>query len=288
MPPFFLFIGHLSPHFPLIAPQEIYEKYRGRVPMPNIPEGFLETLPRNYKHLRYGFGTTDCDPEVVQNGRDLYWALTDWYDGHIGQLIRALESGQAAENTVVLYTSDHGENKGDHGLWWKNNMYEHSARIPLLAWHPARWAGGQRRGEACSLVDVVQTVADLAAAETPDDWDGDSMLGWMDDAGTGWKDLAVSEYYAHNITSGYAMIRQGQWKYVYHTPANEAHGPERELYDLETDSAEFTNLATDPGQSPRIEAMHTALLQELGEEPDLAEQRCREDYARGYDRDSRS
>lgn len=89
---------------------------------------------------------------------------------------------------------------------------------------------------------------------------------------------------SEGITSGYAMIRQRQWKYVYHTPANEAHGPERELYDLEADPEEFTNLAADPSQSPHIQSMHAALAQELGEEPDLAEQRCREDYARGYDR----
>lgn len=283
-PPFFLFVGHLAPHFPLVVPEEIHAKYRDRVPMPEIPEGFLEGLPLNYKQLRYGFGLTDCDPAVVKEGRELYWALTDWYDARIGQILDALDNSECADNTVVIYTSDHGENKGDHGLWWKNNMYEHSVRIPLIVRWPERWAPGQRRTQACSLVDVVQTLAGLAGAECPDDWNGDSMLPWLDDPGYEWKDCAVSEYYAHNISSGFAMLRTGPWKYVYHTAADENHPGEPELYNLENDPGEFSNAASDPAHAERIRAMHTMLVEELGEDPEKTEKRCRSEIARGYSR----
>jgi choline-sulfatase len=284
LPPFFLFIGHLAPHFPLIAPQELYDKYRGCVPMPEIPEGLLESLPTNYRQLRYGFGLDGAEPEVVRRGRELYWALVAWYDGQVGAVVDAVERSAAAENTVVIYTSDHGENKGDHGLWWKCSMYEHAARIPLIVRWPERWKGGQRRGGACSLVDLVQTIIALAGGNAPADWDGDSMLRWLDAGEAPWKDEALSEYYGHNIASGFVMYRRGPWKYVYHTPADGRHGAERELYNLEVGPKEFHNVAAVAEQSGRVDAMHEALVRELGYEPDEAEQRCRSDCARGYDR----
>ncbi|HQL08869.1 MAG TPA: sulfatase-like hydrolase/transferase, partial [Lentisphaeria bacterium] len=186
-------------------------------------------------------------------------------------------------NTIVIYTSDHGENKGDHGMWWKNNMYEHSARVPLIVRWPARWAGGQVRRGACSLLDVVQTIVELAGGRAPEDWNGDSMVRWLDDAQTPWKDVAVSEYYGHYISSGVAMIRRGAWKYVYHSRADAAHGPERELYHLESDPKEFNNRAGDPAHRDLIAALHGALVKEIGEDPDETELRFRRERARPYD-----
>jgi choline-sulfatase len=163
-------------------------------------------------------------------------------------------------------------------------MYDHAARIPLIVTWPERWPGGQRRAGACSLVDVVRTIADLGGAEVPGDWDGDSLAGWLDDPSATWKDVAVSEYYAHNIASGFAMLRHGPYKYVYHTRMNRRYGPERELYHLEDDPGEFSNLAGRSEQAARVAKMHRMLVQELGREPDEIEQICRADYARGYDR----
>jgi choline-sulfatase len=197
-PPFFMLLGLISPHFPLIAPQRFYDSVRDRVPMPDLPDDWFERLPTNYQQLIYGFGVDRDNREIVKLGRELYWALTGWMDAKIGEVLDTLAASDVAENTIVIYTSDHGENKGDHGMWWKNCMYDHSARIPIIARWPERWAGGQRRAGACSLVDLVQTICDIAGAEPPDDWDGDSMLPWLDDASTPWKDLAASEYYAHN------------------------------------------------------------------------------------------
>jgi choline-sulfatase len=139
--------------------------------------------------------------------------------------------------------------------------------------------------QACSLVDLVKTIAEIGGARCPDDWDGDSMVPWLDDASVGWKDLAVSEYYAHNISSGFAMIRQGRWKYTYHTRIDETHGPERELYDLVADPGEFENVAGLPEHAQRIAGMHDALVRELGRDPEEAEAECRRDQSAGYLRD---
>jgi len=282
--PFLLAAGYLAPHFPLIVPQKYWDHYRGKVPMPVIPAGHLESQPLNYQHLRIGFDVEDAPAEIVRKGRELYYGLTEWLDMEIGKVLNALAQSEVADNTVVIYTSDHGENMGEHGLWWKNCMYESAARIPLIVRWPSRWRGRQRRSQACSTVDLVQTIADLAGTKTPSDWNGDSMVEWLDDSSVTWKDLAVSEYYAHNIASGYAMLRMGRYKYVYHTPADERHEAERELYDLQTDPGEFHNLANKAQQQDRVAQMHAALVAELGEHPDDTERRCRADYAKGYQR----
>jgi len=282
--PFFLVAGYLAPHFPLIVPEKYWARYRDRVPMPVIPDNLLASLPLNYQHLRAGFGLVDVDPDIVKKGRELYYGLTEWFDDQVGLVLRSLEEGGLADNTIVIYTTDHGENMGEHGLWWKNCMYEHSARVPLIVHWPARWSGGQRRAGVCSLVDLVQTIAELGGARVPDDWDGDSLVDYLDDPQAQWKDFAVSEYYAHNIASGFAMFRQNRYKYVYHTRADEKHPPQRELYDMHTDPQEFQNLADDSAQQERIERMHALLVRELGEAPDRTEQRARRDLARGYDR----
>ena len=280
--PFFMIAGYIAPHFPLIVPEEYWQQYQGKVSMPVIPEGHLESQPRNYKHLRIGFNVEDVPDEIVLKGRELYYGLTQWLDEEIGKVLESLANSEVADNTVVIYTTDHGENMGEHGLWWKNCMYEHASRVPLIISWPARWNGGQQRTQACSLVDVVQTIAELGGADVPGDWNGDSMIRWLDNAGTEWKDLAVSEYYAHNIASGFAMIRMGRYKYVYHNPADANHPAQQELYDLQTDPGEFNNLATRKEYRQRVRIMHTSLVNEIGEHPNKTEKRCRADFASGY------
>ena len=282
--PFFLFAGYVAPHFPLIVPQKYWEPYKGKVAMPVIPEGHLDSQPRNYKHLRIAFNVEDAPPEIVRKGRELYYGLTQWLDEEVGKVLKTLGDSEVAENTIVIYTTDHGENMGEHGLWWKNCVYEHAARVPLIISWPGRWKGGQRRTGACSLLDVVQTITELGRAKTPEDWNGDSMVKWMDEAKSKWKDVAVSEYYGHNIASGFAMIRMGRYKYVYHTVSDADHRAERELYDLQSDPGEFNNLAKKKEYKKQVDTMHRALVNEIGEDPEQTEQRCRADYALGYQR----
>ena len=280
--PFFLTVGYLAPHFPLIVPQEFWQHYEGRIPMPNIPAGYLDKLPLNYKHLRAGFQMEHVPPETVKKGRELYYGLTEWVDAQIGQVLAALRAGPHAENTVIIYTTDHGENMGEHGLWWKNAMFDTATRIPLIVNWPPRWKGSARRTGACSLVDVARTIVELGGGAAPANWDGTSMLPWLDQADAPWKDQAVVEYYSHPIASGYVMIRKGHFKYTYHTPPDAKHPAQRELYDLRADPGELNNLAADPAQADRIAELHAALLKELGEHPDVTEKRCRAEGAKGY------
>lgn len=280
--PFFLFAGFLAPHFPLTVPQSYLDHFRGKVGMPNLPPGLIERLPLNYQHLRRGFGLDQFDDATTLRGREHYYALTEWMDNQVGRVLDALARSRAAANTIVIYTTDHGENMGEHGLWWKNCMFEHAAHIPLIVNYPQRWKGGARRTVACSMVDLVQTIAELGGANAPGDWNGDSLVPLLDDPKTRWKDMAVSQYYAHNIASGFAMIRRGDWKYVYHSAPDAAHPAVRELYNLAADPDELHNLAGERKHSQRIDKMHIGLIKELGEHPDETELRCRAETSRGY------
>ncbi|MHA1680995.1 MAG: sulfatase-like hydrolase/transferase [Promethearchaeota archaeon] len=272
-PPMFLLVGYLAPHFPLTVPVEYFRKYKDKIPMPEIPDGLIGNLPLNYKHLRYGFGVEGVEPGLVKRGRELYYALVEWMDAEVGKVIAALDGSPIAGNTMVIFTSDHGENKGDHGLWWKNNMYDHAAKIPLLMRWPGEIKAGERRPGACSLVDVVKTIADVGGVKTPEDWDGDSLLEYIRDKSSTWKDFALSEYYGHNIASGITMVRRGDWKYVYHNKIGGKTGGERELFNLRDDPGELNNLAGNDKYAENLLELHALIVKELGEEPDNIEKR---------------
>jgi choline-sulfatase len=137
------------------------------------------------------------------------------------------------------------------------------------------------------MVDLASTIAAVGGARTPEDWDGRSLEAQLDGPGARGRDMAVSQYYAHNIASGFAMLRAGEWKYVYHSAPDGRHSAQRELYNLREDPEEFRNLAGEAAQRSRVESLHGALLKELGEEPDETERRCRADFARGYGRQPR-
>jgi choline-sulfatase len=281
--PFFLLAGYLAPHFPLIVPDQFYAPYKDKVAMPDIPPGLIDSMPTNYKALRAGFGMTDVPPEKVKFGRELYYGLTSWVDNQIGMVLSALRANPAiADNTIIIYTSDHGENAGEHGLWWTNAMYESSARVPLVISYPDRWKGGQRRALASSHVDLNKTIVELAGGETPGDWNGDSLVPWLNDEKHAWKDTALAEYYAHNIVHGYVMYREGRWKYTYHGSPGAGMPIQRQLFDLVVDPHELHNLAAQPDQASRIAAMHKKMIKEAGGDPEETEQRSRAQLAKGY------
>ena len=283
--PWFLFVGYLAPHFPLTVPQAYFDRYKDKIPMPDVPPGYLDSLSLNYKVQRAGFQEIGVPDDVVKRGRECYYGLTNWVDDEIGKVLGALHtSPEVAENTIIVYSSDHGENMGEHGMWWKNNMFETATRVPLVVSFPKRWKGSQRRKGASSHLDLVQTLVELGGGKAPADWNGTSLVSWMDDPAHKWKDTAVSEYWAQFTASGYLMIRQGDWKYVYHTVIDAEHPDQHELYNLIDDPKELHNLAALPEHKDRIAAMHKTMVAEIGQDPNAIEQRSRAELAKGYDR----
>ncbi|HKJ47381.1 MAG TPA: sulfatase-like hydrolase/transferase [Balneolales bacterium] len=282
--PFFMIAGYLAPHFPLVFPKKYYEKYKGKIGMPNIPHGELQMQPRNYQQIRRGFGFVDMKPKVEIKGRELYYSGVSWVDHQIGNLLNVLDNSKVGEDTVVIFTADHGENMGRHGMWWKNNMYDSGAKIPLIIRWPKRWKGGQRRGKVCSLLDVNLTIMDLAGAKPPGDWNGDSMVSWLDNADASWKDFAISEYYAKYTSSGFVMFRTGKYKYVYHSKPIYPYPREHQLFDMEKDPDEFVNLHYVPDYQRSIKKYHEQMVDVLGEDPDMTEIRCNRQIDKPYKR----
>jgi choline-sulfatase len=249
--PFALCVGFIAPHFPFVVPEPYFSDYwPENADLPDIPEGHLDKLPVAAQRLRRAFGFWGHTEDQVRRARAAYYGLITYLDRKIGNLLDALEKAGLAKNTVVVYTSDHGEMLGEHGLWRKMCFYEEAARIPLQIRCPSLFPAGKRVSQCVSLVDLTATVLDLAGISPEDQkgrWqvDGDSLLplfrkGERGNEGT-WKDEAFAEHNAHGTDRPRAMLRSDKWKLCcgYGRPL------ELELYDLASDPGEFHNLAED-------------------------------------------
>ena len=246
--PWALCAGFLAPHFPFVVPEPFFSMYYpDMVDMPNLPNGHLENLPAATRRLREAYRLLEpYTDDEVRRARAAYYGLVTWMDEKIGRLLDTLEQQGLADNTVVIYTSDHGETLGEHGLWRKNIFYEQSARVPLQIRWPSGLPGGRRVTEAVSSVDTAATILELAGVSDEERrfWgmDGDSLLPLLTGQSREWKDEAFCEYEAHGTDRVRAMVRQSKWKLCY------SHGdpPELELYNLETDPGEFNDLSDNP------------------------------------------
>jgi choline-sulfatase len=261
--PFLLTVGYMLPHQPFVARREEFERYRGRVPGPRVPE---RTPPEHpyFTWWRERTGIEDVSPEEIERCRVAYWALVDRMDAMIGTVLRALEESGLAENTLIVYTTDHGEQAGEHGLWWKQTMYEASARVPLLLSWPGVIPEGQRCDRVVSALDVTATILDAAGAPALPQLAGRSLLGLVGasvppapsevavprPSPQEWEDVAFSEFCVEEGWN-HRMIRSGPWKLVYY------HYHRPQLFNLADDSDELHDLAEDP--------QHAAIRQQLTE-----------------------
>ena len=200
------------------------------------------------------FGCVDFPEELVRRGRTGYYGLITYLDEKIGRLLTALEETGQAENTVVIYTSDHGEMNGEHGMWRKSNFYEASARVPLQIRLPGHTQAGKRIDSVVSLVDLTATLVDLANAPLLGQLDGDSLIPLIQGTAPDWKNFAFSEYLAHGVARPMAMLRHGRYKFNY------SLGDAPELYDIVEDPGEFHNLAEEPAYQAIREELEAQLL----------------------------
>ncbi len=267
--PWALNVSFIAPHFPLVAPQAYWEMYPPQeMDVPTIPPGHLATQPPAVLRMRQMFGMPDEPPEeLTRRGRAGYYALITYLDDKIGRLLAALDETGQRENTVIIYTSDHGEMAGEHGMWRKSNFYEQSARVPLVIVEPGG-AAGRRVRETVSLVDLVATLADIADAPSVGPLDGDSLLPLLRGDAADWKDEAFSEYLAHGVARPMAMLRRGRYKLNYSLDDPPV------LYDLAADPGEFTDLGASPEHAAVREDLRARLLAHW--DPVILEQRVRQ------------
>lgn len=253
--PWALNVSFIAPHFPLKVPKRFWDIYPlEAIDMPEIPSGHLETQHPVYQRMRRMFGCVDFPEELVRRGRAGYYGLITYLDEKIGQLLEVLEETGQRDNTVVIYTSDHGEMNGEHGMWRKSNFYEASARVPLQISWPGHFPAGRRISEVVSLVDVAATLAEIADVPQQIPMDGESLLCLMQGTDADWRDEAFSEYLAHGVARPTAMLRRGRYKFNY------SLGDPPQLYDLSNDPNEFHDLAAEPAYQSVVEELQTQLL----------------------------
>jgi choline-sulfatase len=180
--------------------------------------------------------------EDVRRSRHGYYANLAYVDEKVGEVLAALDGCGLADETVVIFLSDHGEFLGEHGLFYKMSFREHPARVPLIVHAPKRYTPRRVR-EPVSLTDLAPTLADLArpglSAELARPVDGRSLVPVVEGGAESPEATVYGEYLAECVPRPMVMVRRGGWKFV-HMP-----GDPDELFDLERDPLELENRASD-------------------------------------------
>ncbi len=269
--PWTLFVSLVCPHFPLIARPEWYGLYpEHSVPMPSqYAPHERPTHPFITAMGEVAIYDKAFDPASIRRAIAAYFGMVSFLDDNIGKLMRALEQTGLINETRVIYTSDHGDNLGNRGLWGKSNMYEDSAGIPLIMAGP-----GIERGSVChepvSLVDGLPTILDCVGCPRPAAaLPGQSLFDIA--RGHFAPRHVFSEYHAFSSVTGAFMIRKGAFKYIYYA------GIAPQLFDLETDPEERHDLAADPGYAGLVRDCEAALRQIC--DPDEVNRRAHADQA---------
>ncbi|MYE26705.1 MAG: sulfatase-like hydrolase/transferase [Chloroflexi bacterium] len=246
--PFFLFIGYAATHNPWInRPERLVSHYR-RASFRDIPED-----------ISYPFGRPGTHPAAPQDPREAlaqYYASVTMIDEGLGRVLDELDAQSARDETLVVYTSDHGLNMGHHGIWGKGNgseplnMLEESIRVPLILNQPSAIDGGQSRTEFVNHCDLHATLMDIAQAGPcdPSSSPGRSYKPVLKGEGLDWTNHYIGEY------GTVRAIRDERYKLVLRQDCDE-----NQLIDLRDDPRETVNLYTDKAQRELREEMETQL-----------------------------
>lgn len=226
-------VSFKTPHWPFWAPKELYDYYRERVTLPTVRERSGHPFMKHKQGWEQPDGNTE---EEILNARAAYYALIEWVDGQIGQVLDTMEELGVLDDFMIIYHSDHGEMDGEHDAWGKGCAYEDSVHVPLLVSCPGEIPAGEVRETPVSLVDLFPTMCDYAGLETPPDMRGDSLRPLIDGGDEAFAErIVISEF--HGGYSPWVMAVRGDLKYVHYTRDD---APD-ELFDLSDDPHETEN-----------------------------------------------
>lgn len=265
--PWFFVASYSRPHFPLTAPGRYIRKYLASSLQPSpLPAGYPDELHPHDRFIVDDFNLLHFSPEEHRQALAAYYACVDFVDDCIGRLLDGLRKAGCLDNTYVVYTSDHGDMAGEHGLWWKRTYYEASARIPLLVAGPDVPTGATSNVPV-ELVDLFPTFCDWAGTPSPPGLDGESLVPLLSDQpDRRHKKIARSVLLGEKETTQFRMVRDQRWKMV-----DFPNAPFR-LFDLSNDPAETSDLAGSPPSEAPIAELE-ALLNADGSWTELAEKR---------------
>jgi choline-sulfatase len=254
--PFFLVVSFSNPHDPWELRRRYWDLYdRAAIDMPAVPAIPLAEADPHSRRLREMCGVDEASPteDQVRTARHGYYAAISYVDERVGEVLGALRDGGLDDDTIVVFTADHGEMLGERGLWYKMSFFEQSARVPLFVRVPGA-TSARRVTEPVSLLDVGPTLLELAGAPgaAAGAVDGESLVRLMAEDGAGRSEPVVGEYLAEGVNAPAVMVRRGTHKFI------ACPGDPDQLYDLALDPAELVNLASEPE--------HEATVRELREE----------------------
>lgn len=230
--PFFLAVGFVRPHVPLVAPGGAFAPYAAaEMELAESVEGDLDDIPAlGRPRSAADFGLTE--PHKQREVLRAYYASVAFMDAQVGRVLAALEASGQAESTIVVLTSDHGYHLGEHGFWQKLSLHEESARIPLVMAGP-----GIERGVTSSLaqqIDLYPTLAEIAGLDVPASVQGKSLAPVVSNPAT-----EVHEAVYCGLRKGH-LLRTVRYAYM------EWEDGSKELYDMLLDPLQFSNRAGDP------------------------------------------
>ena len=251
--PFFLQVSYTHPHDPYLCTQKYWDLYgeNRQVPTPRV--GMIaeaDNDPHSIRVLKqHGLAGADMPDDIVAKSRRGYFGSVSYIDDQVGSVLQALNDSGQADNTVIIFSSDHGEMLGERGLWLKKTFFEQALRVPLILHAPGRYQPG-RVQEFCSLVDLLPTFAGIAQNGT---WDGAvEALDGIDITSLIGAEVTAPErpVYAEMLCEGILapifMIRRGRYKFITST------GDPDMLFDVEADPDERNNLAAHPDHAETI------------------------------------
>jgi arylsulfatase A-like enzyme len=239
--PFFMYLAFSNPHDPRVAAKAYRSLYKPEeIP---LPANFLPVHPFDNGEMTIRdekLAPWPRTPDEIRRHLHDYYAVISGMDHHIGRLLAKLDSLRLAEETIIIYSADHGLSLGSHGLMGKQNLYDDTMRVPLILRGPGIPAG--RSDALVYLLDIFPTVCDLVGAPIPEGLDGQSMAGVLRD-----KPARTRETLFFAYRDIQRAIRDDRWKLIRYPKIDVT-----QLFDLRADPGEQTNLAGDPAHASRI------------------------------------
>ena len=236
--PFCLTVSMTHPHDPYTIGREYWDRYEGvDIPLPRQHIEQSEQDPHSQRILKViDLWDKPLPEDKIRDARRAYFGACSYIDDNIGKLLKTLEECGLAEDTLIVFSGDHGDMLGERGLWYKMHWFEMSARVPLLVHAPQRFTA-HRVSQSVSTLDLLPTLVELAGGQVEQglELEGHSLLPHLQ--GKGGHDEVLGEYMAEGTLSPLMMIRRGPWKFVY------SEQDPLLLFDLDSDPLERQNLA---------------------------------------------
>ena len=252
--PFFLAVGFVRPHVPFVAPKAYFGPYPFEaMELPQKMPGDWDDIPErgiNYVTTVNGKMTLEQQKKALA----AYYASVSYMDAQVGKVLNALKSEGLDDDTIVIFTSDHGFHLDEHDFWMKVSLHEESAKVPLLIKVPGK------KPAVChsfsELIDLYPTTAELVGLDYSEHLQGKSLVKTFDNPRYRVRDTAFS------VSQGGRsfLLRTKQWAYIQY---DEDAGSGIELFDMKKDPEQYTNLATMPEYGPVVENFKKRLRKKL-------------------------